>query len=138
MRYPSPRVRLSIQCRTLNVDILISGVEIHVPYRRRVTGKGIGEVDLGEEGWDDQVHVLATHGIQPHHRQRREAGHRPRVVVSWDAAGRVVEAAGDVLVRVLSGEPGTACVVEDEHEEVGLLVADVEKSWRVVHVLETS
>lgn len=138
MSYPAPRVWLSIQRRTLDVDIPVIRIEIHVPDRRRVASKGIGDVDLGEERRDDQIHVLPAHGIQPHHRQRREACHRPGVVVPRNAAEGVVETPRDVLVRVLRGKTGSPRVVEDEHQEVGLLVADVEESWRVVHVLETA
>lgn len=101
MRQPRLRIRLTIQFRTLDVNVLVACVEADVANRGGVAIQRIRDAHFWEEGRNDEIHVLAAHGEEAHHRQRGEAAHCARVVVAGDAADGVVEAAGDVLVGVL-------------------------------------
>lgn len=63
MRDPTPSVWFAVQRGILNVNVLVSRVEVDVPYRRLVASGRVGDINLGEEGWEDEVHILAAHGV---------------------------------------------------------------------------
>ena len=56
---PILRVRLTIQCSALDVDVLVRRVEVDVFDAGRLTCHWAGDVDGLKVRWDDQVHVLA-------------------------------------------------------------------------------
>lgn len=59
---PILSVRLSIQLRALDVDVLVVGVEVDVANRGFFAGELVGEGNFFEEGRDDEVDVLAGVG----------------------------------------------------------------------------
>jgi len=58
MRDPVPRVRLTIQSRTLNIYILVLRVEVDVSDRGRFAGLLVFDADFLEEGRGDEIHIL--------------------------------------------------------------------------------
>lgn len=137
VRNPTLCVGLAIERGALYVDVPVLRVEVHVPDRCRVAGNRVGEADLREEGRNKEIYVLAAHGVQTKHGQRRETTHRARVIVARDTADRVVEAAGYVLVHIPGREPRASRMMEDEYEQIRLLVANIEQPRGVVHELQT-
>lgn len=64
---PVLRIWLSIQSCGLDVDVLVRGIEVHVPDCGCFAGERRGDGDALKVGWDDKVHVLAWVGEEPHH-----------------------------------------------------------------------
>lgn len=62
MLYPILSIRLSIQLRALDVDILVLGVEVDVADGGSLAGELVGEGDFFEEGRGDEIDVLARVG----------------------------------------------------------------------------
>jgi len=114
MTQPILRIRLPIQCRTLNIHILILFIEVLVYNRSFFAGELVGDGDGLKERGCDEVDVLAGVGEDAHHGEGGEGAHGARVVVAGDAADGAVEVAGDVAVRAEAGEGGAAGVVVEE------------------------
>lgn len=125
MLEPVPRIRLPIQRRGLDVNVLELRVVVDVSDGRRVARLAVLDGHGLEEGRRDEVHVLAGIGENTHHGERREGAHGAAVVVARDPADRVVELRWDVPVRALGRQARAPCVVVQEDVEEGLLVADV-------------
>lgn len=137
MRQPTLRILFSIQFGALNVDVLIPSIEVDGSDSRGVARVRVPDVDFREEWGNDKVDVLAAHGVETHHGESCEGAHGARVVVAGDAVKGVVERAGDVLVGVLRGETRAASEMEEEEEEVGLLISNVQQAFSIMKELKT-
>lgn len=111
MLHPTPRPNLAIQRRTLHRHPPIRRIKPDAPDGRGPAGDGAGDVDLAEEGRDEEVDVLAGDGPEAEHGEGGEGGHGAAIVVAGDADDGGVELGGDVGVGVAGGEGGTARVV---------------------------
>ena len=130
-------IRHAVEHRALNVEVLIRGVEVDVAHPRRLARQGVRDADLLEEGWYDQVNVLARVGEEAHHGEGDEGAHGAAVVVAREAVRGRGEEGGDVEVGALGREARPAGVVVLEHRQEGGLVADV-GDVLVVEVVETA
>lgn len=118
MRQPTLREILPIQLRTLDVDILIPSIEVDRSDGRSVTRMRVSDVDLREEGRDDEINILPAHGVETHHGKSGKRAHGAGVVIAGDTVEGVVEGAGDILVGVLGRETRAAGEVEEEEEKI--------------------
>lgn len=58
MRDPVPCVRLTVQSRALDIDVLVLRVEVDVSDRGRFVGLLVLDADFLEEGRGDEVYIL--------------------------------------------------------------------------------
>ena len=72
---PIPRVRFPIQCCILNVDVLISSIEVDVFDRCGFARLPALDVDAFEVGGNDEVDVLAGVGEEAEHGEGDEGAH---------------------------------------------------------------
>lgn len=135
MRQPIFRPRFAIQRSALNINCLIIRIKIDIPDRGRLAALLVRHIHLPEITWRDQIDILTRNRPETHHRQGGERAHGARVVVPRETGHGVVELRGDVEMAVLGAESRSACVVELEDGEEGLLVAYVEQAGGV-EVLE--
>ena len=136
MRNPVLAIRLPIELRTLDIDILIPSIEVHILHRRRLARQAVLDANLREIRRQDEIDVLSAHGPQAHHGEGAKGAHGAGVVVSRDAVDLCVELGGNVVVAKVRGQAGAAGVVEEEDEEEGLLIAKVEQVGGRVEELE--
>lgn len=64
---PILSIRLSIQCRRLDVDVLVRSIEVHIPNRCGLVGQGMGDGHAFEVRRGNEVDVLARVREQSHH-----------------------------------------------------------------------
>lgn len=60
--YPVLGVGLPIKRRRLDINSLVARIKIDIAHRCCLTRNGVRNIDTGEVGWDDEVHVLAWIG----------------------------------------------------------------------------
>lgn len=142
MPYPVPTIRLSIQLRALDIDVLVFGVKVDVPYCRRLICSRRGKADRLEERRDDKVHILSWVREKTDGGEQGEGGHSAGVIVSGETSKGGVEAGGYVcamlefddestgghgstVVCSLCAESGAACVVWHVDGQKDRFVADV-------------
>jgi hypothetical protein len=111
-------VRLTIECRLLDVDILVIGIKIDVADRCGLASLRIGQGDRGKEGRRNEVHILTRVREDAHHYQGTERSHGAAIVISWNAGDGVVELAWNVVVSTFSRKSGSASeMVEEDIQE---------------------
>ena len=96
MRDPVPCVRLTVQSRALDIDVLVLRVEVDVSDRGRFVGLLVLDADLLEEGRGDEVDILAWIGEEPEQAEDGEGGHGTTIIVARETCIADVEAGGDV------------------------------------------
>jgi len=67
MRNPVLGISLSIQCRALNVNVLVGSIKIDITYRRDFSSLAACDIDLWEVWWGDEIYVLAGDWPKTHH-----------------------------------------------------------------------
>ena len=67
MVQPIPRVRLAVQPRGLDENLLVGWIEIDVPNRCGFARLGVGNLDAGKERGNDEVDALAGDGEDAEH-----------------------------------------------------------------------
>lgn len=72
---PILRVNFSIQRRALDVDILVRRIKVFVADGGGFAGLPVLDADFGEEGWGDEVDVLAGVGEETDHCEGDEGAH---------------------------------------------------------------
>ena len=137
MRQPTLRPLFSIQRRALDVNILVAGIKIDTLYRRRLARVRVRDADFLEEWRNDEIDVLAAHGVQAHHGKSSEGAHGAGVIITGNTIQGIVERGGNVLVGVVGRQTRTSGEVEQEEKKIGLFVTHVQKSFRIVQVLQT-
>lgn len=74
MRDPVPCVRLTVQSRALDIDVLVLRVEVDVSDRGRFVGLLVLDADLLEEGRGDEIHILHLSAQPPLSKSTRLGG----------------------------------------------------------------
>lgn len=134
---PVLRVRLSVQGRVLNKDILVAGIKVNVPDDSSSVRRRVGDVDALEEGRGDEVHILSRHDRKAHHAECNIGTQSSRIIVTRQTIVSDAEGAWDVVVNAASRLRGPASIVELIDGEERRLVADI-GDVLVVEVIQTS
>lgn len=117
-----------VQRRVLDIEIGVGGIEVDVADGRCVAGLSVGDVDFREEGWGDEVEVLAGVGEDAHHGEGDEGAHGTGIVVAGYADQSGVELGWDVGMDSVRGPSWSAGVVVLVDCQESLLVADVQQA----------
>lgn len=133
---PILRIRLSIQFRLLNINILITRIKIHIADPGRLARRRMRNIDTFEKGRNDEIDVLTRVGRESHHGEGEKGAHGSRIVVSGQTVKSGGEETWDVEVGAFGGETGTAGVVVLVDGEKGGFVANVSDIF-LVEVFET-
>lgn len=137
MGKPVLGVRDAVEGRTLDVNVLVFGIEVDVSNCGGFSREFVGDAHFLEKGRRDEVDVLARVGKYAHHGQCGETAHGSAIVVAGNSAIRVVELRWDVGVCslcALTGSPGVMILI---HGKEGLFVAKVEQSGILVQIVQT-
>lgn len=137
MGEPVLGVGYAVEGRTLDVNVLVFGIEVDVSNCCGFSREFVGDAHFLEKGRRDEVDVLARVGKYAHHGQCGETAHGSAIVVAGNSAIRVVELRWDVGVCslcALTGSPGVMILI---HGKEGLFVAEVEQSGILVQIVQT-
>src|ERR1700761_773311 len=126
MAEPVLGIRFSVQRRFLDVDVLVTRVEIAIPDGGLLTRDLVRHTHFLEEWRCDEVYVLPGIRKCPHHRQRHERPHGSTIVVPWYAGSRGVKLAGDVVMDAFGALARSAGVVVEIDWKKCLLVSYVQ------------